>query len=1206
MSKATLSISFAIFFAYTLAACGGGGSDGSGQPPAPPQPPTQVTISGVATDDPVDGATVELLNSSDVRIASTVSDASGQYSVTVSETDVASGYKVRATGGQVSEQPFTGELLGIYSSSDDRTAANATLLTTIVARLAESQAGASVVERRDSALSLMSTIGAIDTTDWNHPNPTNVDVVALRYEVGDSGFDATIDAIVDEFSDADLSDYSMTFFPYAHGGIHVLSIANNAISDFIGRQGYFRVLFAINDPSANVEFSKTEGPDWVSVSTDGLITYLVPDTAQPQESFPLKIVATNVATGFYREAATEIYVIAGQVIASQVVDSSGASFANGSQEVRVEIPAGTFPQPTTVQIQSGLNKYGNATFSVWSASPPTSPYQLYLPRAEAFSSQSPQSQPAQSGLAQAATFPVQPGCSDNQRPKFRFWLPYLVDNLVFSSCAAFIETADIGEARTRFQMAYWIARSTQTITFKEASWLYSSVPANDKSLTGSEAVLLITGYRISARPIGGGRGYWGHLPDLLSEKGYVPFEFRWNSNARFEDVASDLANAIAKINSLTGRSVHLVAHSFGGIVARTLVQQLGSGGPIDTSLIASITTIGTPHSGLFQAPVPLESTAFPDIDDPTKKYFPNGRDLSLIGKCGQTSCYQMGVGVGISEPDKLLIGLSGRAAGKFIADLSNLKTFPIPSDIETVSLIGITKEGDFLDQGDALISYEGQRFEPSLSVDQGTGLSDRDSLLSQSPQYGGPVTEHTLGFPDLYGPSDFNAPPASNLYPNGYRHGNNPLYLGRGSDAEVSIGCKADSGCQHDTWLQIKDVIGRKPASSSAGPILANASVSVVDTRGTGISGATVYFFAQEYRVVPYGPETTDSSGQLATRLPFAPYAKYRLIVAPPAGSSFESAESVRTVVTLRDPDSSGLTFEPVVLVGPQDSSGDVVGTITDLDLGTQIPNARYSLWSNDTLRFGYPPAYFGGGTTADGSISIQNVNPGQYYLDATQYGYIQGENTNCVVSVAGGNDCSLSLKPIQRPWLQTTGSLTGRVTAITNGRNAVLPIGLAVDDPIDISFGYHPASMYASAPSQYERIYLIYNIVGSNFLSIAGPTVSWGNLYPLFLVLVNGQPDIENDLLNFQGSLTPSVSDSYARFSLTIQDSTIADFLPNVELPLSTSDFDFSGASGGECCIQAKIFGKTAGSEPNPGENDWSVTIDFELSTLTIDTPQN
>jgi hypothetical protein len=144
-----------------------------------------------------------------------------------------------------------------------------------------------------------------------------------------------------------------------------------------------------------------------------------------------------------------------------------------------------------------------------------------------------------------------------------------------------------------------------------------------------QPVLFVHGYNfwsaVANNPfvdeLGGGRGTWQNFPALAkstslgttSEK-LVPFEFRWNTNASFKIAGQDLATAIHTIHRVTGKKVHIVAHSFGGVLARTVLENVAflNDGTSAAGEVASLLTLGTPHSGIANS-ADLPPSAVPII-----------------------------------------------------------------------------------------------------------------------------------------------------------------------------------------------------------------------------------------------------------------------------------------------------------------------------------------------------------------------------------------------------------------------------------------------------------------------------------------------------------------------------------------------------------------------------------------------------------------
>ena len=295
-------------------------------------------------------------------------------------------------------------------------------------------------------------------------------------------------------------------------------------------------------------------------------------------------------------------------------------------------------------------------------------------------------------------------------------------------------------------------------------------------MSSNEAVLFIHGF-ISSGKLGGIDGdeeYFGAFPKVLSQvilddRTFSPFLFSWQTNQRFEDAANDLALAIIKITEETNKQVHIVAHSFGGVLVRTLAQGLaenGLGTDFAERNIASITTIGTPHSGI------LSKDNGTSLDYGGQQIeFPQGTDDiagTAINLCTAITCYQLGEDWDLlheGNADKYYhvkmsqdYGLTNNRSIKGYLGYELAKNIGNYPNIPTQVLMGVTHDNEeikcvvsslntsncnmtyFFEQGehlgDGLISLKGQRFLPF----------NNESHPKNSYIYSDPVEEYLLNF----------------------------------------------------------------------------------------------------------------------------------------------------------------------------------------------------------------------------------------------------------------------------------------------------------------------------------------------------------------------------------------------------------------------------------------------------------------------------
>ena len=356
------------------------------------------------------------------------------------------------------------------------------------------------------------------------------------------------------------------------------------------------------------------------------------------------------------------------------------------------------------------------------------------------------------------------------------------------------------------------------------------VLASESEMAARTAVIFIHGFKsettepVGGSVFGGDEGTWGYMPELVLSLTPVdgakllPLNFQWRTDVSFYQAAQELAQAINYVYSKTNRPVHIVAHSFGGVLVRTVLQRAGGGlTNVDWSgRVASLTTIGTPHSGIRRS----GAASIYGVN------LPIGWDGGVVqgNSCLQLSCYQVGLDNNIGDLGKSLLTASNGlpVSGYLAADLANTVS-ALPSGLYFQVLIGqrISDDTSSAKQtfmsGDGLISYYGQRFIP-------TGLTAaRDRLLMETQLGGAKVSERILGlnatvnaFPqDPVGSTMLSAWMTSNLK-KGYAHISLlvrpfiPL-IGQSVDSpEVEIPqslCPGPSTCLHDTWVHLRSLI---------------------------------------------------------------------------------------------------------------------------------------------------------------------------------------------------------------------------------------------------------------------------------------------------------------------------------------------------------------------------------------------------------------
>jgi pimeloyl-ACP methyl ester carboxylesterase len=364
---------------------------------------------------------------------------------------------------------------------------------------------------------------------------------------------------------------------------------------------------------------------------------------------------------------------------------------------------------------------------------------------------------------------------------------------------------------------------------RRPSWeLHSSIIVDPRLIDWSkyEPVLFVHGF---APTIGGGEDTWNKFPKLALQtqlpngKTLIPFEFHWYTTQSFRLAAKDLGEAVNYISRVSGgQKVHIVAHSFGGVLTRTMLQGLSKDPALTNGArfkVASVTSVGTPYSGILQKPKVLDGVQLPMGN------FDIGSLSHIINTCVSVTCYEMGgaplIDAAYTDKGMERVGLFGKYAnpGQLLSDMNKTET-ELP-ELPIYQGIGLVKKpGEAIYQdGDWLISFAGQRFRAGRTPD----LRDKTIRpLFDGEQVGqAKVTEIILGELPTVRPLESVAEnKLPSLRPRGYLHssvtGNGNWFGTDGGDKQTGLmaapdaECDIPATCEHAGYLLLRQALNDK------------------------------------------------------------------------------------------------------------------------------------------------------------------------------------------------------------------------------------------------------------------------------------------------------------------------------------------------------------------------------------------------------------
>ncbi|MEW8506888.1 MAG: LamG-like jellyroll fold domain-containing protein [Candidatus Thiodiazotropha sp.] len=770
-----------------------------------------ISISGLVVDDPIESAIITLVSESGTTLGTAVTDANGYYSVTLLYSDLQEPFYVISTGGFINGEAFDGTMQAIYDLSDNLADANITPVTTVITGLADTM-GSGLIENRNAALDQTTSMMLFPIDEWNSIEPTGVNLEQIRFGSVLNGFNTIIANLVSDIQDGDITLSTFNVFPsFNFGLLSAVIPTNNRVFMNVGEVEMRDI--SVSPPwntAWSAEVIEDSSPDWITIDQTGRKVIFNNPTGAGRYDFRVLVTTQdggertiNAMVTVDRTNYEQEYTITGENQWIELPD----------QGIRLFIPAGS-TNATNLRVSGDYPSDQNYTIRFNLTDGEVNPG--YVITAEILQSRNLTGEISSDAWSDA--------CFNDDG--------YLPSYPLLEYASFYYDSIDIDDHRVLNKSTInLLVEGPSSVTLKrdKAAVLCSYMDEDSiqtlNAIDNYEPVLFINGFTFDSK-IGGGYGTWADLQELLrnntsSSNSILPFEFRWATNTRFQDAAKDLASTVSYISQLTGKHVHIVAHSFGGILARTYLQGLATSDSFYSTPVASLTTIGTPHSGIFG----LEQTVA-GID------FPSGIDDvmgGLIPYCAQATCYQMGSSLWVINQDYINLqrrrfmdreNINGIEFGEIVVALNESQNQYRVNSLPIQVLIGL-REG-FLctdpfchfSDGDGLISRQGQRYTPSqdnLSIECVANISNVQ------------VTEHFLGLTGS--PSIYNTCSTSSLVINDvitgeavsdvvdefHGYGHTSLHFWGNSRKEVAVDLDDD---EHPTYLRILSWVDNYPAET--------------------------------------------------------------------------------------------------------------------------------------------------------------------------------------------------------------------------------------------------------------------------------------------------------------------------------------------------------------------------------------------------------
>jgi len=956
----------------------------------------QATISGKAVDDPISGGKVTLFDTYGNELSSTITDENGAFSFTIDEARISDGYELLIKDGTINGNIFDNELRSQYKLSEVGNNSNITILTTLIYQISLQSTENDIFSKRDQAIDQLVNIGVIEDIDeWSHIEPSSLNLDKIRQIINIKGFNNWLQATANEVISSDISVENMECFPKSHGGIVNISLENNSTNEISAFKGDIieerLLLKALYEPK-DYTFITINCPDGLIVNYDDqelpLIKYQIPQDIE-NDNIQFNIEVINKQSNSGRPFSGKINIIEETVIGNAQIYTNGGYVSDEWEDIVVEFNEMNLDEKVGVKISKGITNEGNTKIRFKfdrDIQNEDGKVKITIPNPNLLNQSNQRKKNARSKDIKTST--------KNQTgyPLIHLWKTNKA-TFIDNGKHRFSGNSDINIRQFFLTCGLNIIGADACFEIKTSSELYSAYSIYDTiDWDHSEPVLFVHGYTLGDS-LGGGEGTWKQFPNRIMDLDingvkFIPFEFRWRTNARFQDASLDLFSALTLIWSKSKKKVHLIAHSFGGVLCRVLLQDIDTPVNGGSRYVASLTTLGTPHSG-------ISDYDYKVMHDTT---FMKGQDgIDLFEACGQITCHQMGEDIFLGSINSLeRLDFSGLLSvsqyeGKIASDLSKTSTYKLPDQLPITVGIGLTIDRGVLDllvntvdNGDALITYAGQRFHPEL-----TNTGSLDALLEDNDNYGANITEKLLGI-------DRDIHPGDNLTINewiqfgGYKHSQSVISLSTNTNAalqsqllgipnEPGVDCAINNTCRHASYKLVETALTRFLGTTQTENLSFHVNFQVLDSASLDpVNQATIEVLLADRTV---GEGKTNSEGNITIELPFFPQSTYTALV---YAEGYHSSMYNNNFSTLLTPETSSVDFPRILIEPDNPAKGVLAGYIIDAVDSSSIEEATYILYKNSRV-------VTEGVTDANGYYMINDLIRGMYNLQLTKTGYREG-----------------------------------------------------------------------------------------------------------------------------------------------------------------------------------------------------------------------